>query len=333
MIFFPTAAHTTFVLVPYCYPPDRAPGPFLELCRAFRVAEFSAARESVPRRPHNWLVGLSIADSIMAGSLLAEVRREGLVEDDEFPLVVECEDSDDELARPAVKARRAQAWTPHFSEQIDHGQTHFEFASCGKTTRVGLEYLRHGTGSSVWDSAVVLMSYFENQRVFPLGFWQGKRVLELGSGTGILGIHAAKLGAARVVLSDLGEIVASLERNIALNAADFPPGTEVCAVSLPWGTPMDGIGAPFDVVLCADCILPYAAHTMALLCDTFVRLCDANPDTHILMAYEERFDASPFFASLASLGFERVAALPADLHPVYQAEQVHVLHIRRPRRA
>ena len=46
--------------------------------------------------------------------------------------------------------------------------------------------------------ALVLSKYFENADVFPLGFFRNKRVLELGSGTGIVGIVIGMLG--RVLL-------------------------------------------------------------------------------------------------------------------------------------
>jgi predicted RNA methylase len=38
------------------------------------------------------------------------------------------------------------------------------------------------------------MKYFENIDDFPRGFFKGKRVLELGAGTGVVGIALGLLG-------------------------------------------------------------------------------------------------------------------------------------------
>lgn len=50
-------------------------------------------------------------------------------------------------------------------------------------------------GMTVWDGGIVLSKYIEYQRVLGNLHLRGKRVVELGSGTGIVGIAAAALGA------------------------------------------------------------------------------------------------------------------------------------------
>lgn len=61
---------------------------------------------------------------------------------------------------------------------------------------------------------------------------RGKRVLELGAGTGICSITAAKLGAARCVATDGdAEVVALLDKNVQVNDAQ----AQVSAHSLFWG--------------------------------------------------------------------------------------------------
>lgn len=96
---------------------------------------------------------------------------------------------------------------------------------CGQEVEVGLAWRENGTGSDLWDSALVLAGYFECCPAFaPLevggsnkSFWAGKRVVELGSGTGALGLLIAKLRAAHVVLTDLPECCPLLRKNARAN--------------------------------------------------------------------------------------------------------------------
>ena len=58
------------------------------------------------------------------------------------------------------------------------------------------------TGSWIWDSAVVLSNWISARA--QLGYdLSSKTVLELGAGTGLPGLTAARLGASRVVLKDI----------------------------------------------------------------------------------------------------------------------------------
>jgi len=47
-------------------------------------------------------------------------------------------------------------------------------------------------GTVVWDSAYVICKYFEQH--FPPNYFKNKKVLELGSGTGLLGLMLVLLG-------------------------------------------------------------------------------------------------------------------------------------------
>ena len=109
-----------------------------------------------------------------------------------------------------------------------------------------------GFGSIIWDCALVFASYLEwlGKKSFA-----GKTVLELGSGTGVLGmwfhlydrhdeevtklsltgVCAASLGA-RVTATDLPEMIPLLERNASLNEEIYKrKGGSLEAMVLPWG--------------------------------------------------------------------------------------------------
>ncbi|KAF4728892.1 hypothetical protein FOZ62_010399 [Perkinsus olseni] len=101
------------------------------------------------------------------------------------------------------------------------------------------------TADSVWDSSVVLAKLFENNP----DLVRGKRVLELGSGTGLGGISAALCGAQEVVLTDLPYATPLLRKSIELNGVAGRVKAEV----LDWANPPVGhLG--FDLVIASDII-------------------------------------------------------------------------------
>lgn len=73
-----------------------------------------------------------------------------------------------------------------------------------------------GTGGRVWSCSVLLLEYLEKS-----GTARGRHVVELGCGTGIVGIGLAEaLGAASVVLTDMDDDSLTLARVNAAEAAE-----------------------------------------------------------------------------------------------------------------
>ncbi|KAG8126701.1 hypothetical protein E2320_021975 [Naja naja] len=80
-----------------------------------------------------------------------------------------------------------------------------------------------GTGSVVWDAALVLARFLEKSAAqteqsggSPVGLLRHKAALELGAGTGLVGLVAASLGA-NVIVTDLEEVQDLLKMNIENN--------------------------------------------------------------------------------------------------------------------
>lgn len=71
-----------------------------------------------------------------------------------------------------------------------------------------------GTGLNVWDGSIALALYMERCAA---EYVTEKNILEVGAGTGLVGIAAAFLGAKRVILTDLEYSIANLETNIDTN--------------------------------------------------------------------------------------------------------------------
>lgn len=235
---------------------------------------------------------------------------------------------------------------------VDRHQTSFEFGLSDAnpaTLSVEIGYRScegHAvTASSVWDSAVLLARYLEQDpdpRDDPGGgraLVGGRRVLELGSGTGFGGLVAAALGASSVLLTDLAEAVPLLDRNVerfVCARSDVGVPVRVTAMALPWGpTAADEVAAAnhglFDLVLCADCLLPGSTNLFPLLVDTLASLTATQTNPDVLFAFEERMDCSGFFELLeaANISWTHV---PSDaLHPDFRASQIRVLRMQRGR--
>ncbi|KAJ6654027.1 hypothetical protein lerEdw1_007536, partial [Lerista edwardsae] len=187
-----------------------------------------------------------------------------------------------------------------------------------------------GTGSVVWDAALVLARFLEKSSEggrLPLA---RRAVLELGAGTGLVGLMAACLGA-NVTVTDLEEVQDLLRMNIETNQHLITGSIQ--AKVLKWGEEVtDFLPAP-DYILMADCI--YYEESLEPLLKTLKDL--AGPETCILCCYEERtMGKNPqverrFELQLLQRDFE-LEKVPLDDHDEeYRSEDIHIFSVRRKR--
>ncbi|KVH87664.1 Nicotinamide N-methyltransferase-like protein [Cynara cardunculus var. scolymus] len=166
------------------------------------------------------------------------------------------------------------------------------------------------TGSVMWDSGIVLGKFLENAVETGLLGLQGKKVVELGAGCGLVGCIAALLGA-QVILTDMPDRLRLLKKNIEDNMYGDVRG---CATAneLTWGDrpepelvePLPDFGTVYlpdsslvkaplsndlaevykEVVIGSDVI--YSEEAVTDLLDTLVELSGIN--TTIILAGELR---------------------------------------------
>jgi predicted nicotinamide N-methyase len=82
---------------------------------------------------------------------------------------------------------------------------------------------------------VVLVKYLEYGKLTPISDLVGKNVLELGSGTGLVGFSLA-LAGANVMLTDAPELLPLLSTNYELNKKNFT-GSILGIKELDWSNP------------------------------------------------------------------------------------------------
>jgi len=154
----------------------------------------------------------------------------------------------------------------------------------------------------------------------------GKNILELGAGTGLLGIALAKAGAS-VMLTDMKSLLPLLQENVHLNEFDNSNRDKSIRVQeLFWGSTMDPslIETPFDYIIASDCI--YLEHTFETLLKTMLSLSDSR-QTNIIVAYQKRRKADQRFWKLAQKRFH-IYKVPLQLYSGTMRERVQIVHMK-----
>eukprot|EP01117_Protostelium_nocturnum_P019301 TRINITY_DN8336_c0_g1_i1.p1 TRINITY_DN8336_c0_g1~~TRINITY_DN8336_c0_g1_i1.p1 ORF type:complete len:298 (-),score=104.39 TRINITY_DN8336_c0_g1_i1:211-1104(-) len=194
--------------------------------------------------------------------------------------------------------------------------------------KVLLKQDTHSCGGHLWRSATVLMTYLENKTVFPdkedgISFWNGKKVIELGAGTGLLGIALAKIGA-QVILTDQESLVPLMRENARLNGIQ---DQELLIEELWWGRgDCDKYtkDKPIDFIIASDCV--YLEPTFAALTDTMHQL--SNSETRIFMSFQKRRKADNRFWKIAQKKFKLIR-IPFEEYSDTNKERVMINELKK----
>ena len=180
----------------------------------------------------------------------------------------------------------------HISPEIEF--VHDALGDTPVTVKQSLEPLEDGrdaTARLVWDGAAPMATFLcEHPELV-----RDKTVVELGAGPGLPGIVAARLGAKRVVLTDLPSELELPRLNAACNAVGDVCSAKPCT----WGdeNAIEKIGKKFDVVLCSDVLYGHRAEIASALANTAHALCCSN-NGRVFLSYfprEKLEHDQPFF--------------------------------------
>lgn len=159
----------------------------------------------------------------------------------------------------------------------------------GRRLTIGLGSLADcDSGGRVWSSAAVLCRWLASNKELV----RGRSVLELGCGTGAVGLHAAALGAHRVTLTDGGSdaLLALAASNVRANSALLGGTDAVCVVPHPWGALAEGRAfCGHDWILGSD--VTYAIRAHDDLCRSIAaQLCVHSPGAQVIIAHQYRHE-------------------------------------------
>lgn len=148
---------------------------------------------------------------------------------------------------------------------------------------------------STWGASFVLANQLY-KIPFPLGL--DACIVELGAGTGLVGISAAAIWKANVILTDLPPIVPGIAANVSLNKTLFErTGGKARVGSLDWTRPSEivlsntqeiAVAAKTkpQVILAADTI--YDEDHPELLCNTITSWLAPGPTSRAILCYPLR---------------------------------------------
>ncbi|NWU93893.1 MT21A methyltransferase, partial [Upupa epops] len=188
------------------------------------------------------------------------------------------------------------------SRRLHSPSATFTFAS--RTVSLRQDWRHLGVAAVVWDAAVVLCAYLETGGID----LRDRSVIELGAGTGLLGIVATLLGriflvclfkaiyncSAHVTITDRAAALEFLESNVQAN---LPAELRLRAVvkELTWGKDLDNFHpGSFDIILGADIV--YLEETFAELLQTLEHLCSEK--TVILLSCRIRYERDQRFLKM-----------------------------------
>ncbi|XP_052372520.1 protein N-lysine methyltransferase METTL21A [Oncorhynchus keta] len=177
--------------------------------------------------------------------------------------------------------------------KLHNSSVEFHFAD--HNVRLTQDWNKLGVAAVVWDAAVVMCMYLELGQVE----LTGKVAIELGAGTGLVGIVAALLGAKKVTITDrepaLGFLAANVKENI--------PPDQLGAVEvseLTWGQGLERYPkGGFDIVLGADIV--YLEDTFPSLLQTMEHL--SSEISVVLLACKIRYERDTNFLSMLKQRF------------------------------
>ncbi|EIN10826.1 hypothetical protein PUNSTDRAFT_51401 [Punctularia strigosozonata HHB-11173 SS5] len=176
-----------------------------------------------------------------------------------------------------------------------------------------------GCGGIAWPAGEVLSRYISR-----CGLGEAKEILELGSGTGLVGLVAGSLGG-RVWITDQAPLLDIMRSNVALNGLS----SSVSVAELNWGESIPPeIPRSLDLLLLADCV--YFEPAFPLLVQT---LCDltspGDPKPKILFCYKKRRKADKRFFTLLKKHFDWEEVEGDPDKQTYNREAITLLRLRR----
>ncbi|KAF9224323.1 hypothetical protein BS17DRAFT_779635 [Gyrodon lividus] len=174
-----------------------------------------------------------------------------------------------------------------------------------------------GCGGIAWPAGEVLANYLTLRGK---GYCKGQTILELGSGTGLVGLVAGALGGD-VWITDQAPLLNIMRANVRLNHLE----SSVSVSELNWGEALPSEIPRPDIILAADCV--YFEPAFPLLVETLSEL--ATEITEILFCYKKRRKADKRFFTLLKRHFSWKEVEDDPNRARYSQDAISLLTLKR----
>ncbi|KAK3373272.1 putative methyltransferase-domain-containing protein [Lasiosphaeria ovina] len=185
------------------------------------------------------------------------------------------------------------------------------------------EDLKTGCGGQLWPAGIVLAKHMLRYHRDKL---QHSRILELGAGSGLVGLAIAKGSSIDLSLyiTDQVEMEALMQHNIVLNRLQGQVETRV----LNWGVPLSPEVVEFkpEIILAADCV--YFEPAFPLLLRTLHDLLELNPLATIYFCFNKRRRADIHMFKTARKAFHVTEIEDAD-RPIFSRQGIFLVAFTR----
>ena len=190
-----------------------------------------------------------------------------------------------------------------------------------------LEYKYAG---EVWDAALVLVYFLLNKKSEIVINLKDKIILELGAGTGILGLTTGLLSAKKVVLTDKEGCTKLLKENYELNKNLFNDNFECEIKELDWLIDKDkyNIVDKFDFIIGSD--LVWNPNLREGLVNTIKYFLNSKDDTQAIFSFQIRDKEIEKFFNLFEKDKFIIEKLPDNLYDEnFFSEDIIIVRIKK----
>ncbi|KAF8901633.1 putative methyltransferase-domain-containing protein [Gymnopilus junonius] len=229
--------------------------------------------------------------------------------------------SSDGLTRPSASVSELLTALPEQSHSVEDGLLKLSFThrwdSPPRLLSISLVVdAAPGCGGLAWPAGQILANYLVQKGP---KYIKGKTVLELGSGTGLVGLAVGALGDAKVLITDQAPLLSIMRSNVSLNNLQ----ERVMVAELNWGSPIPADIPPPDIILAADCV--YFEPAFPLLIQTLRDLSNSN--TEILFCYKKRRKADKRFFTMLKKTFAWKEVSDDPNRQIYSREAITLVRL------
>ena len=193
--------------------------------------------------------------------------------------------------------------------------------------------LDYGYAGEVWDASLVMGYFMLNSNSDKVITFQNKAFIELGAGTGMLGLIAASKNASRVVLTDKGTCIGMLNDNYETNK-HLLNGAAVEVKELDWTNKNDltKIEGHFDYIIGSD--LVWKEELIKPLHDVIEHLMNMNVSedgkkTQTFLCFQIRDTKMKTFCDSFDKSKYKIEKIPDSLYDEeYRADDIIIVRIK-----